>query len=228
MARILTTEMGKTFAAAKAEVSKCAIGLRWFADNAEALLADEAIPTTATRSYVHYQPHRRRAGRHAVELPDVAGDPLRRAGPHGGQRRPAQARVQRAADRPGHRGPVPAGGPARGRVHQPVRRVQGRRGAHRGSAHCRGDADRERARRHVGGLGRRRSAEEERARARRLRPLHRLAVGRPRGDRADRRGGPRAEQRPVVHRGQALHRRGRGGRRVPEPFHRGDGRAGGG
>ena len=56
LARILTTEMGKTFAAAKAEVSKCAVGLRWFADNAEALLADEEIATTGSRSYVHYQP----------------------------------------------------------------------------------------------------------------------------------------------------------------------------
>ena len=56
LARILTTEMGKTFAAAKAEVSKCAVGLRWFADNAEALLADEQIATTGSRSYVHYQP----------------------------------------------------------------------------------------------------------------------------------------------------------------------------
>ena len=56
VARILTTEMGKTFAAAKAEVSKCAVGLRWFADNAERLLADEPVKTSATRSYVHYQP----------------------------------------------------------------------------------------------------------------------------------------------------------------------------
>jgi succinate-semialdehyde dehydrogenase/glutarate-semialdehyde dehydrogenase len=56
LARILTTEMGKTFAAAKAEVSKCAVGLRWFADNAEALLADEPIATNGSRSYVHYQP----------------------------------------------------------------------------------------------------------------------------------------------------------------------------
>ena len=56
VARILTTEMGKTFAAAKAEVSKCAVGLRWFADNGERLLADEHITTSAAQSYVHYQP----------------------------------------------------------------------------------------------------------------------------------------------------------------------------
>jgi succinate-semialdehyde dehydrogenase / glutarate-semialdehyde dehydrogenase len=54
--RILTTEMGKTFAAAKGEVSKCAMGLRWFAEHAETLLADQLIETSATRSYVHYQP----------------------------------------------------------------------------------------------------------------------------------------------------------------------------
>jgi succinate-semialdehyde dehydrogenase/glutarate-semialdehyde dehydrogenase len=56
MARILTTEMGKTFAAAKGEVAKCALALRWFAEHAEGLLADEEIVTGASRSYVHYQP----------------------------------------------------------------------------------------------------------------------------------------------------------------------------
>lgn len=56
VARIVTTEMGKTFGAAKAEVSKCAVAFRWFADNAERLLADEVIPTHASKSYVHYQP----------------------------------------------------------------------------------------------------------------------------------------------------------------------------
>ena len=39
---------------------------------------------------------RRRAGGHAVELPAVAGDALRRPGADGRQRRPAQARQQRA------------------------------------------------------------------------------------------------------------------------------------
>ncbi len=56
VARIMTTEMGKTFAAAKAEVSKSAMGLRWFAENAEALLADQPIKTGAQRSFVRYQP----------------------------------------------------------------------------------------------------------------------------------------------------------------------------
>jgi succinate-semialdehyde dehydrogenase/glutarate-semialdehyde dehydrogenase len=56
IARIVTTEMGKTFAAARGEVAKCALGMRWFAEHAESLLADQPIATGATRSYVHYQP----------------------------------------------------------------------------------------------------------------------------------------------------------------------------
>ncbi|MGO8862175.1 MAG: NAD-dependent succinate-semialdehyde dehydrogenase [Acidimicrobiales bacterium] len=56
MARIVTTEMGKTFAAARGEASKCAMALRWFAEHAESLLADEPVTTAASRSYVHYQP----------------------------------------------------------------------------------------------------------------------------------------------------------------------------
>lgn len=56
LARILTTEMGKTFAAAKAEVSKCAAALRWFAENSESLLADQPVATAAQRSFIRYQP----------------------------------------------------------------------------------------------------------------------------------------------------------------------------
>jgi succinate-semialdehyde dehydrogenase/glutarate-semialdehyde dehydrogenase len=54
--RVLTTEMGKTFAAARGEVSKCALGLRWFAEHATSLLADQPIESAASSSYVHYQP----------------------------------------------------------------------------------------------------------------------------------------------------------------------------
>jgi succinate-semialdehyde dehydrogenase / glutarate-semialdehyde dehydrogenase len=56
IARIVTTEMGKTFASARGEASKCALGLRWFAEHAESLLADQSVATGASRSYVHYQP----------------------------------------------------------------------------------------------------------------------------------------------------------------------------
>jgi succinate-semialdehyde dehydrogenase / glutarate-semialdehyde dehydrogenase len=56
IAHVVTTEMGKTFASARGEASKCALGLRWFAEHSEALLADEQITTGASRSYVHYQP----------------------------------------------------------------------------------------------------------------------------------------------------------------------------
>jgi succinate-semialdehyde dehydrogenase/glutarate-semialdehyde dehydrogenase len=56
IARMVTTEMGKTLAAAQAEVAKCAMAMRWFATNSETLLADEPIATAAARSYVHYQP----------------------------------------------------------------------------------------------------------------------------------------------------------------------------
>jgi succinate-semialdehyde dehydrogenase/glutarate-semialdehyde dehydrogenase len=56
IARTVTIEMGKTFASARGEASKCALGLRWFAEHAESLLADEPIATGASRSYVRYQP----------------------------------------------------------------------------------------------------------------------------------------------------------------------------
>jgi succinate-semialdehyde dehydrogenase/glutarate-semialdehyde dehydrogenase len=56
VARVVTTEMGKTFASAKGEVSKCALALRWFAEHAESLLADQEIESSATKSLVRYQP----------------------------------------------------------------------------------------------------------------------------------------------------------------------------
>ncbi len=56
LARTLTTEMGKTFASARAEVSKCAMACRWFADHAAELLSEEKIDSKASRSWVRYEP----------------------------------------------------------------------------------------------------------------------------------------------------------------------------
>ncbi|WP_406859035.1 NADP-dependent succinic semialdehyde dehydrogenase [Streptomyces sp. HUAS MG47] len=41
IARTMTVEMGKTLVAARAEAAKCAKAMRWYADRAERLLADE-------------------------------------------------------------------------------------------------------------------------------------------------------------------------------------------
>jgi succinate-semialdehyde dehydrogenase/glutarate-semialdehyde dehydrogenase len=53
---MMTQEMGKTLAAAIAEAEKCAWVCRYYAEHAEAFLADEDAPTTAKRSYVRYLP----------------------------------------------------------------------------------------------------------------------------------------------------------------------------
>jgi succinate-semialdehyde dehydrogenase/glutarate-semialdehyde dehydrogenase len=55
-ARLMTTEMGKPFRSAVDEAVKCGWACRYYAENAERFLADESVETTATRSYVHYQP----------------------------------------------------------------------------------------------------------------------------------------------------------------------------
>jgi succinate-semialdehyde dehydrogenase/glutarate-semialdehyde dehydrogenase len=59
VAAIMTTEMGKTLASAKAEVAKCAMACRFFAEHAERYLAPEpADPAAvkATQAYAIYQP----------------------------------------------------------------------------------------------------------------------------------------------------------------------------
>jgi len=55
-ASILTSEMGKPIVEAEGEVEKCAWTAGWIADNAARLLADETIESSATQSYVRYQP----------------------------------------------------------------------------------------------------------------------------------------------------------------------------
>jgi succinate-semialdehyde dehydrogenase / glutarate-semialdehyde dehydrogenase len=59
IARVMTTEMGKTIAAARAEVKKCATGCRFYAEHAEAMLADDpgdAAAVGASRAFVRYEP----------------------------------------------------------------------------------------------------------------------------------------------------------------------------
>jgi len=55
-ARVMTTEMGKTFRSAVDEAAKCAWVCRYYAENAQKFLADEVVETTASRSYIRYQP----------------------------------------------------------------------------------------------------------------------------------------------------------------------------
>jgi len=54
--RIMTQEMGKTLKSAIQEAEKSAFGCRYYAENAEQFLAEEAAKTAATRSFVRFQP----------------------------------------------------------------------------------------------------------------------------------------------------------------------------
>lgn len=62
IARTMTLEMGKPIKASRAEAAKCAKAMRWYAANAEELLADEhpspadVEDSGASRAYVHYRP----------------------------------------------------------------------------------------------------------------------------------------------------------------------------
>lgn len=58
-AALMTTEMGKTLASAKAEVAKCALACRFYAEHGESFLVDEAADASAvkaTRAYAIYRP----------------------------------------------------------------------------------------------------------------------------------------------------------------------------
>jgi len=54
--KLMTQEMGKTLRAAVQEAEKCAFGCRYYAENGERFLADEEAKTSASRSFVRYQP----------------------------------------------------------------------------------------------------------------------------------------------------------------------------
>jgi succinate-semialdehyde dehydrogenase / glutarate-semialdehyde dehydrogenase len=54
--RIMTAEMGKTLKSARDEAAKCAWACRYYAEDAERMLADEPVKTAAASSFVRYQP----------------------------------------------------------------------------------------------------------------------------------------------------------------------------
>ncbi len=56
LARIMTLEMGKLLRAAEDEIVKCVKGCRYYAENAERLLAEHAIETESAHNYVRYEP----------------------------------------------------------------------------------------------------------------------------------------------------------------------------
>jgi succinate-semialdehyde dehydrogenase/glutarate-semialdehyde dehydrogenase len=59
LADLMTTEMGKTLKASRLEIGKCAVGLRYYAEHAPAMLADvpaDAASVKASRALTRYQP----------------------------------------------------------------------------------------------------------------------------------------------------------------------------
>lgn len=55
-ADLVTSEMGKTLAEAKAETLKCAKTVAWFAEHGPAMLADEKAPVDDAEAYISYLP----------------------------------------------------------------------------------------------------------------------------------------------------------------------------
>jgi succinate-semialdehyde dehydrogenase/glutarate-semialdehyde dehydrogenase len=55
-AHLMTLEMGKPYKAAVAEALKCTTACRYYAENAEQILADEVIETGAKKAFIRYRP----------------------------------------------------------------------------------------------------------------------------------------------------------------------------
>jgi succinate-semialdehyde dehydrogenase/glutarate-semialdehyde dehydrogenase len=54
--QIVTLEMGKTYTSAMAEVEKCALGCRYYAEHAAEFLKDVPVSTNASKSFIRFQP----------------------------------------------------------------------------------------------------------------------------------------------------------------------------
>ncbi len=56
LAKVATSEMGKTIKESIGEVEKCAWALEYYADNGDSLLADEVLNTDARKSFLTFEP----------------------------------------------------------------------------------------------------------------------------------------------------------------------------
>jgi succinate-semialdehyde dehydrogenase/glutarate-semialdehyde dehydrogenase len=56
LAALITTEMGKTITASRAEILSCAATCRYYAENAASILKEESIATEGNKSYVRWDP----------------------------------------------------------------------------------------------------------------------------------------------------------------------------
>src|SRR6201992_2053944 len=56
LAKVITTEMGKHYREAEAEIEKCAHEADWYAENGPKIMADEPAPTGTVNAYVSYLP----------------------------------------------------------------------------------------------------------------------------------------------------------------------------
>jgi succinate-semialdehyde dehydrogenase/glutarate-semialdehyde dehydrogenase len=56
LAQVLTKEMGKTFGAARGEVAKCAMTMRYYAEHAAEMLSPTVLSSPASHSEVRYEP----------------------------------------------------------------------------------------------------------------------------------------------------------------------------
>ena len=155
LAQLMAAEMGKPISQGRAEVDKCALVCRYYADEGPASPRRRGHRHRSRRCPRGVPSARHGAGGDAVELPALAGLPLHRAHAHGRQRSGAQARAQRVGLRARHREPARTRWCARRAVpHVAARLVTHRRPRDR-RTHRRGHAHRQRGRRPLGGRARR-------------------------------------------------------------------------
>src|SRR5262249_32934998 len=56
LAKVISTEMGKIFSEAEAEIEKCVHEADWYAEHGPKIVADEPAPTGTVNAYVSYLP----------------------------------------------------------------------------------------------------------------------------------------------------------------------------